>query len=392
MLTATSPPPPTTTSMSAAPPSPAPSASSSGGSDTEDTFATLCTYCHTSAPIYTCPACFARTCSVPCVNKHKLYRQCTGTRDPAAFVKRSKLMTATGINRDFNFLTALERDITRREDADVSAPGARTEVQARRNRRGALEALLRERGVTVRWAPWEGFEKAKVNQTKVHKGRIWWTLEWVLLDAGGERVVEHRITDKTVVLSSFRDSKELGERAQAAEVEFYLVLQAPGSRRCCVKLDRLRDWKENLRERTVLEYPEILVTASKSGPKGWEVLRDERRIVEIAESPPPSTAADADKDKETGPAVEKAGGAPEKGRNTRNRPRNRGKKRNRQDDRGKRDLRPAEEFKKRRIQELPEGGDNKQRIEELPGGDEKRQRIEELPEGGDKKAEPQATV
>jgi hypothetical protein len=72
--------------------------------------------------------------------------------------------------------------------------------------------------------------------------------------------------------------------------EFYLVLQAPGGKKCCTKLDKLKDWKWNLRGRTVVEYPDVLVVTSKEEDKdgekilqGWEVKRDERPIVEVKE-------------------------------------------------------------------------------------------------------------
>ena len=88
-------------------------ASPTDDADDDLDIATLCPYCNTRPPIYTCPRCFARTCSVACSKKHKLFRQCNGIRDPTAYVKRSKLMTEGGVNRDFAFLTGLEKQISR---------------------------------------------------------------------------------------------------------------------------------------------------------------------------------------------------------------------------------------------------------------------------------------
>jgi hypothetical protein len=139
----------------------------------EELLSLLCPYCNTRPPIYTCPRCFARSCSVACCRKHKLYRQCNGVRDPAAFVKRSKLMTEGGVNRDYAFLTGLEREISRpAAAATVEVEGEEEEGEKkkpvdRKQVKEAVRKLLATRNTTVKWAPWEGFARAKENQTRV---------------------------------------------------------------------------------------------------------------------------------------------------------------------------------------------------------------------------------
>jgi len=70
-----------------------------------------------------------------------------------------------------------------------------------------------------------------------------------------------------------------------SEAEFYLVLEAPANRKRCVRLDPAKPWTENLRERALLEFPQVLVAAGTKGdgPQGWEVAPDERTIVELPE-------------------------------------------------------------------------------------------------------------
>ncbi|KAL2131763.1 hypothetical protein VTI74DRAFT_4638 [Chaetomium olivicolor] len=69
----------------------------------------LCSICHTEVPKYRCPRCGARTCSLPCVQKHKARADCDGVRNPRAFMPLSQLKTEAGIDHDFNFLTSIER-------------------------------------------------------------------------------------------------------------------------------------------------------------------------------------------------------------------------------------------------------------------------------------------
>lgn len=76
-------------------------------------------YSHVNPPKYRCPRCSTRTCSLPCTRRHKLWSQCSGVRDPAAYLKRNELATESAFDRDFNFITGIERNIERADrDAD----------------------------------------------------------------------------------------------------------------------------------------------------------------------------------------------------------------------------------------------------------------------------------
>lgn len=70
---------------------------------------------HVNPPKYRCPRCSTRTCSLPCTRRHKLWSQCSGVRDPAAYLKRSELATEVAFDRDFNFITGIERSLERAE-------------------------------------------------------------------------------------------------------------------------------------------------------------------------------------------------------------------------------------------------------------------------------------
>ncbi|KAL2116464.1 hypothetical protein VTJ04DRAFT_8632 [Mycothermus thermophilus] len=75
----------------------------------ETVLSTLCGICHSKPPKYKCPRCGARTCSLPCVQKHKARADCNGKRNPAAFIPLNRLKTDAGIDHDYNFLTSIER-------------------------------------------------------------------------------------------------------------------------------------------------------------------------------------------------------------------------------------------------------------------------------------------
>jgi hypothetical protein len=283
----------------------------------DELLSSLCPYCNTNPPIYTCPRCFVRTCSVRCCKKHKLYRQCNGVHDPTAFVKRSKLMTESGVNRDFNFLTSLDKQLSRATDRD----GEKMEESSQSEAGKKIADMLMGRGTVVKWAPWRGFGRARENRSRIvqyapptrfveracavclrlrvsgsrshnhgkRRAHVQWTIEWILLYDDGRRVLDHFVSENQEVGYSFFNPTEganearKGNRMIKAETEFHFVLQAPGGKKRCVRIGAAEPWTEGLRERTVVEFPTVLVTKKGSRLVGWEVVEDERKIVEVKE-------------------------------------------------------------------------------------------------------------
>lgn len=162
--------------------------------DSSTPLTALCNICHSAPPKYTCPRDKVRTCSLACSQAHKRRAACTGVRDPSAYVSKSVLATAGGIDRDYNFLSGLERNIDRADkettERGVSLSGHGKPVfQKRWHDNGALGKYLRENGIMVHKAP-IGMARQKANQTRfIQKSkRIVWSVEWVV--DGEKRVVE----------------------------------------------------------------------------------------------------------------------------------------------------------------------------------------------------------
>ncbi|KAF2430510.1 hypothetical protein EJ08DRAFT_588775 [Tothia fuscella] len=142
----------------------------------------LCSICHINTPKYRCPGCSTQTCSLQCVQRHKEWAQCTGKRDPTAYVRKSKLTTPAGIDHDYNFITGIERS---REDAEKglqertiihSGPDAARSV---RELRARIDARIHATQVRVEKAP-KGLSREKLNKTRITKSRrLCWTVEWI---------------------------------------------------------------------------------------------------------------------------------------------------------------------------------------------------------------------
>ncbi|KAH6610287.1 hypothetical protein Trco_000307 [Trichoderma cornu-damae] len=176
----------------------------------------LCSICRTSVPLYKCPRCNTRTCSLACVKKHKAWSQCNGERDQTAFVARSKLATAAGIDHDYNFLHGIEMASERAErvlvedkgiiQKDELRPLTMEEVRWKVGRDGRrrkvlvtrllkrqkerladklLASKLKKLGTVVASVP-RGMTRQMENHTTVNRksGRISWQVEWFTFEEG----------------------------------------------------------------------------------------------------------------------------------------------------------------------------------------------------------------
>ena len=161
----------------------------------------LCSICFTNPPRYTCPRCGCQTCSVACVKIHKKRAACSGVRNPASYLKSSELATPASIDRDYNFITKVQRDIEKAED-DVADRGI-TFVAPRNSRnphasKSKLEIEYETCGVTIIKAP-VGLTRSKQNKTHWDKRHncVMWTVEWVLQN--DQRVLANVQGGRTVI-------------------------------------------------------------------------------------------------------------------------------------------------------------------------------------------------
>jgi hypothetical protein len=155
------------------------------GEGTDALLSELCAICHTNPLKYKCPRCGIQTCSLACVKRHKLWSQCSGIRNPAAYRKRSELATPASVDQDYNFITSVERSLARADD-EAAERGIDLTTGARRKfvkgqARSNIE--IANSGAIVLKAP-EGMSRNKQNKTRWNmKYRyLSWTIEWILPD------------------------------------------------------------------------------------------------------------------------------------------------------------------------------------------------------------------
>ncbi|KEF53927.1 uncharacterized protein A1O9_09722 [Exophiala aquamarina CBS 119918] len=160
----------------------------------------LCTICHANPIKYTCPRCGIHTCSLPCVQRHKTWAQCSGIRNPAAYRPRTELASASSIDQDFNFISSIERSLSKADDLvldrgiDLTPSGLKGRSQDVKSK---FDQEVEERRICIIKAP-QGLSRSKQNTSHwagQHKC-IMWTIEWLCYD--GEKRLQNIPGSKTI--------------------------------------------------------------------------------------------------------------------------------------------------------------------------------------------------
>ncbi|KAM3914179.1 box C/D snoRNA protein 1 [Leptodactylus fuscus] len=247
-----------------------------------------CETCGNEEAKYKCPRCLKYSCSLPCVKKHKVDVTCSGVRDKTAFVPLSTFGDLHLLS-DYRFL----------EDASRVADAAMRDVMLPRQTTNKFVNFLKNRarrqGINLKVMPL-GFSKRKANSTFFNKKeqRFFWHLKLQFPQSQAE-YTEKRVPDnKTLneILKTYIDPTEsdptirqrLKEYVRSpSDVKVFMVAErkAPGPDRYYA-LDSSKSLLENLRNKTVIEYPTLYV-ALKDFTK--DIL-----LVDPASDPSPSVS------------------------------------------------------------------------------------------------------
>lgn len=116
------------------------------------------------------------------MKRHKLWWQCSGARDPAAYRKRHQLATPTSFDQDYNFITGVERRLER-AGTEAQQRGIALSDDRRKRIKGEArrDVETQQRTAIVLKAP-PGMSRALQNKSKWdnrHKCLLW-TVEWIL--------------------------------------------------------------------------------------------------------------------------------------------------------------------------------------------------------------------
>ncbi|KAK4349265.1 hypothetical protein RND71_032020 [Anisodus tanguticus] len=236
----------------------------------------LCSECKLNSWKYKCPACFIRTCSLPCVKAHKQTTSCTGKRSLTDVVPLS--------NFDDNILLA---DYNMLEDVKRVAESAkriRQEICGYTHFRLPMRLKNLQRAANGRRTKIlflsNGMSKREKNKTYYNNRKkfISWTIEWrfhltdtVLIDHG----VHENTSLQSVIENHLKPSPWNHPLRQFCEepldsLKFFIQ---KGTKSSFYELDIKASLREQLTNKVILEYPVIYVFLP-SHSCDFEVIRD----------------------------------------------------------------------------------------------------------------------
>jgi len=190
---------------------------------------------------YKCPACQTRTCSLNCVNSHKVLFGCTGTPDKTKFVG-IKEYGINELHKDMNYL----QEITRNSDL---AHKQITKITRHDNRKRFMYLIneCRQREVPFKILP-KIMSKHNSNTSMFQKseGVIYWHLEWVFashrkeisVQTAGNSENESLSTHFEKALESFKTNPEFVFEVRNGENK-YRVLWLTGKAKVNGKAQRI---------------------------------------------------------------------------------------------------------------------------------------------------------
>lgn len=218
----------------------------------------LCSVCSTSESKYTCPGCGRKTCSLTCVQEHKITFTCNGKRDRTNFVKRGDLSYKTLVS-DYKLLEEIERidDVARRSQP----PAPRRQLPA------YLKSLVYQakcRNVTLHLvAP--GMKKRKENTTR-YDGKskvLYWRVEWRFQSKENGEILQvthtARMPERSIIQESLDDNlgslkKDIQNNMQIGRI--YMKQEGiPADQACLYLVDPAQPLADFLQGKYIIEFP-----------------------------------------------------------------------------------------------------------------------------------------
>lgn len=202
-----------------------------------------------------------------CLKIHKKELNCDGIRDRTKYIPIRNI-TESDLMSDYAFLeNCTNYTMARKRDKIKRITSCQRTLPAQLFK---LRAAAQERSIALQFLL-QNFEKHKSNstfydwQTKI----IHWRIEWRFLNANDRRFIDARCNEHETILNLA--NKYFQSNDEYADLEYYrskglanvrFLLKAEGVR--CSKnryfgLDREKTLADNLRGRTIVEFPVIIV-------------------------------------------------------------------------------------------------------------------------------------
>ncbi|XP_014473577.1 PREDICTED: box C/D snoRNA protein 1 [Dinoponera quadriceps] len=244
-----------------------------------------CEVCDIKKARYTCPKCEVRTCSLTCVNIHKKELKCDGIRDNTKYISL-KSFTDLDVLSDYRLLEEIGRTVNEYKG----------NPKKKYTRQGVplplylykLKSAAFSRKISLSFMP-QNFSRRKANTTYLNwkTNELFWRIEWIFpqaenikrittkaLETTRVSTLVDQLLDPVLLLKDKTDNTELNVKLPENVVDRLQFYKAAGSNNIKVllkaekvkkssyrfyDLDLTLTLKENLRNKTIIEFPTLYV-------------------------------------------------------------------------------------------------------------------------------------
>lgn len=235
--------------------------------------------CSSTDAKYSCPKCEVKTCCLQCQIIHKRVLECNGVRDKTKYIPL-KSMTALDFQNDYNFLEECNRFRELRK-------GSTAHNKPLPPRLSKLVKAAAQRRTTLRILP-QNFSRNRENTTYFNAttNTIHWRVEWVFVNAENGKIVEDKMDENQLLVDLLNRYLNPPKGNPLKYLDYYrgraiknisLLLKAEGINNCrnrYYELDMKESLKEALVNKTIIEFPTILVVF-KECQSGFDVIRND---------------------------------------------------------------------------------------------------------------------
>lgn len=222
-----------------------------------------------------------------CLNIHKKELNCTGVRDKTKFIPL-KQMTDTDFMSDYCFLEECTRYVAdRKRDKIKSYTSYNKRLPATQFK---LREAAKERGTKLKFLL-PNFTRNASNSSCYDRTEniIHWRIEWIFPNAENLRIVDEKCSENERLVDlaekHFNPQPEMAN-SNTKNLVYYqsrgiggltFILKAEGVKKCknrFFELDVQKSLKENLKGKTLVEYPAIYVVFSDVVRELFDVIDD----------------------------------------------------------------------------------------------------------------------
>nr|CAB3268051.1 box C/D snoRNA protein 1-like [Phallusia mammillata] len=212
-------------------------------------------------PKYKCPNCLIRTCSVSCVKLHKQKFNCDGRRCKTLYKPKENLNENDFLS-DYRFLEEVDRCACKLDRNRI-----RWRDSYGMNLQRSKAASMK---INLKLLP-QSFSRRKENTTFYcfRAKAFLWRVEWIFTSCK-ETFVENKLLDKIPLSKAVQKFVNVSKESKCyapslneyvdKKLSFYMKKEdSPANEVRYYKLDSETGLRENLRDKTVVEFPRILV-------------------------------------------------------------------------------------------------------------------------------------